>query len=77
MNRVLFTIAVLAFFTVSSGYAQNEENEFKPSGKASGTIFLNYHYDATEGAEKKSQIELLRAYLGYSYNFSEKIWVKI
>jgi len=48
-----------------------------PSGNVSATIFYNYHYDFSEGVEKKSQFELLRCYFGYQYQFSDKLSAKI
>ncbi|MBI9067273.1 MAG: hypothetical protein JEZ09_08270 [Salinivirgaceae bacterium] len=74
----IFTL-LLMLFTMLTSYAQEEEKkeEFKPNGKATGTVFFNYHYDLTEGVEKKSQFELLRSYFGYTYNFSEKFTTKV
>lgn len=58
-------------------FAQTGANKFEPSGKVFGTVFLNYHYDMTENVNKKSQIEILRSYLGYQYAFSERITSKV
>jgi hypothetical protein len=56
---------------------QQSGNKFEPSGKVSGQIFVNYHYDFTKGAEKKSQFEVLRSNFGYAYSFTEKLTGKI
>jgi hypothetical protein len=70
---------VMVFLIISSLriYAQTGADKFEPSGKIFGTVFLNYHYDMTENVTKKSQIEILRSYLGYQYAFSEKITSKV
>ena len=57
--------------------AQVPEKKFEPGGTATATVFVNYHYDLTKDAERRSQMEITRAYLGYIYNFSEKISSKI
>ena len=70
-----FLLAAVLLFT-SYSYAQGND-EFKPSGKPTFTVFWNYHADMTEDASKSSAFELKRAYLGYSYNFSEKVSAKV
>jgi hypothetical protein len=57
--------------------AQVPEKKFEPGGTATATVFVNYHYDLNREVEKKSQIEITRAYLGYIYSFSENISAKI
>jgi hypothetical protein len=59
------------------GFSQKPVGHFEPSGKVSGQIFVNYHYDFSEGAQKKSQFEILRSNLGYTYSFTEKLTGKI
>jgi hypothetical protein len=75
-NRFLISVLIF-YFSVQLTFAQENEKKFEPGGKATGTVFLNYHYDMTKNAEKKSQFELLRSYFGYLYNFSENFSSKI
>ncbi|MBI9057948.1 MAG: hypothetical protein JEZ01_09290 [Labilibaculum sp.] len=63
-------IAALALFLSSFAIAQ-ETTEFVPSGKASGKVFFNYHYDMTSGEEQESSFEIKRSYLGYDYNIAK------
>ena len=64
--------------TVNAQEAPNgEKAEFKPSGKALGKIFFNYHYDMTDGVDKSSVFEIQRSYFGYKYAFSEKLSAKV
>ncbi len=52
------------------------QSDFKPGGSPIGTIFFNYGYDFTEGVER-SAFTLERAYLGYKYNFTEKLSARV
>jgi len=61
---------LLILIAVISTSAQ-EKAEFKPSGKASGKVFFNYHYDITNGTQKESSFEIQRAYFGYKYHISK------
>lgn len=63
-------IGVLTLFMGFSAIAQ-EQTEFKPSGKATGKVFFNYHYDMTSGEEQESSFEIKRSYLGYDYNIAK------
>ena len=73
-NQLIFVLALLLSI---SAYSQESNDEFKPSGKPTFTVFWNYHADMTEDASKSSAFELKRAYLGYSYTFSEKLSAKV
>jgi len=53
------------------------KTEFTPSGKATGKVFFNYHYDMTDGAEQESSFEIKRAYFGYNYNISKGLKASI
>lgn len=74
-KQILFTAILVAAFQIV-GFSQ-EEKKFEPSGKATGTVYFNYHYDLTKDVENKSQFELLRSYFGYTYQFSEKFSTKV
>ncbi|MFA8436433.1 MAG: hypothetical protein ACEPOZ_18140 [Marinifilaceae bacterium] len=63
-------IGALAVLTGFTAFAQ-EKTEFKPSGKATGKVFWNYHYDMTDGETQESAFEIKRAYFGYKYNISK------
>ncbi|MDE5418898.1 porin family protein [Labilibaculum sp. DW002] len=69
-------IGVLTLFMGFSVIAQ-EQTEFKPSGKATGKVFFNYHYDMTDGEEQESSFEIKRAYLGYNYNIAKGLKASI
>ena len=51
-------------------YAQTET--FEPNGSPFMKIFTNYHTTFSDGSSA-SAFELTRVYLGYQYNFSEKL----
>ncbi len=70
MNLKTVLISALSLLVGFSAIAQ-KQSEFKPSGKASGKIFFNYHYDMTNGEEQESSFEIKRSYLGYNYNFAK------
>ncbi|MBN2522566.1 MAG: hypothetical protein JXB24_04795 [Bacteroidales bacterium] len=73
---VIFTILTLSF-ELSAQEETVTENEFAPNGHAFGKVFWNYNYNVTKDAEQRNSFALQRAYLGYQYNFSEKISTKI
>ena len=70
-------VLILALIVSVSSFAQESKEAFKPYGKPLVTVFWNYHTDMSENASKTSAFELKRAYLGYSYNFSNDISVKV
>lgn len=72
MKKLFLAVVVIAF-----AFNANAQEEFKPSGKAFGKVFLNYHYDMTNNVNQKSSFELNRTYFGYKYSLSEKISTKI
>ncbi|PKQ64983.1 hypothetical protein BZG02_03820 [Labilibaculum filiforme] len=63
-------ISAIALFLASATIAQ-ESQDFIPSGKATGKVFFNYHYDMTSGEEQESSFEISRTYLGYDYNIAK------
>lgn len=70
MKTKTLLIGILSLFMGFTAIAQ-EQAGFKPSGKASGKVFFNYHYDMTSGEEQESSFEIKRSYLGYDYNFAK------
>ncbi len=71
---------ILIISWIAGNYLSAQEDkveDFKPSGKVTGKVFWNYNLNLTEGASSRNSFELKRAYLGYKYNFSEKISAKI
>lgn len=75
-EKIIFT-TIFCFLVFNQNFAQETGKKVEPNGKATGIVFSNYHYDLTKNSEKKSQFEILRAYLGYLYNFSDKFHSKI
>lgn len=67
---------IIALFLGSTAVSQ-EKVEFTPSGKATGKVFFNYHYDMTDGVEQESSFEIKRAYFGYNYNISKGLKASI
>jgi hypothetical protein len=63
-------ITFLLILTTLTVFSQ-EEN--KPKGVVIGKVFFNYHIDTTKDAVQSSAFELTRTYLGYKYNFSDKL----
>lgn len=74
MKNSLVSALLLCIITCA---AFSQSKDFVPSGKITGQIFVNYHYDLTENVQKKSQFEILRSNFGYFYNFSQKLTGKI
>lgn len=77
MKTKFLTAVALIFYFFSANFSANAQEEFKPSGKAFGKVFVNYHFDMTNNVNQKSAFELNRTYFGYKYSLSEKISTKI
>ena len=77
MKKQFILAASLLLLFVQLSFSQDNTKKFEPSGKATATVFANYHYDFTKNVEKKSQFELLRAYFGYNYQLSEQFSTKV
>lgn len=75
MKKQLLFLSILLISIAS--FSQNSTEEYKPNGKPHFDVFWNYNTDLTKNATKTSAFELTRAYLGYSYNFSESISAKV
>jgi hypothetical protein len=71
------SILGLLLMTLCLGSMAQKTTEFKPSGKATGKVFFNYHYDMTDGAEQESSFEIKRAYFGYNYNIAKGLKASI
>ena len=69
-------LALLMSTTVLGAVAQ-EKQEFIPSGKVNGKVFLNYHYNMTDGEDQESAFEIKRAYFGYDYNIAKGLKASI
>ncbi|WP_369752665.1 hypothetical protein [Flavobacterium sp. WC2409] len=65
------------FISSLSLMAQTADKDFVPSGAPIFKVFWNYSQDFTPNAVKKSAFALDRAYLGYKYDFSDKIAAKV
>jgi len=77
MKKLIISfVLVLAVANLSFAQTTNDES-FKPSGKIFGKVFVNYHYDFSDGSTQRNTFELQRAYLGYKYKFNEKVSVKL
>ena len=64
--------ALILTLTAAFLLAQEEEPEFKPSGRAFMKVYTNYHSTWTNG-EANKVFEIQRAYFGYRYQLSEYI----
>jgi len=73
----IVSITFIMLMSVLLLNAQEKQENFKPKGVAFGKVFFNYHLDLTEGSDKVNSFEIQRSYLGYKYNFSDKISAKI
>ncbi|RUT78676.1 hypothetical protein [Ancylomarina longa] len=71
-----FLIAALAI-SMSLGAVAQEKAAFTPSGKATGKVFFNYHYDMSDGANQESSFEIKRTYFGYKYQISENFTASV
>jgi len=72
LNRLLSTVAFFTFAII-----QAQETSLNPSGKVTGKVSFNYHFNTSEGAQQKSAFELKRSYLGYKYKFDNKFSASI
>lgn len=73
MRKLLITLSIAILFT---GAALSQGNDFIPNGKPLAKIYTNVNYTSQDG-EGSPSFEILRAYLGYSYNFSEYFSAKL
>ncbi len=70
MKKVVFlTIAMFCF--VLTGFSQNENAEFKPTGKPFIKVFSNYHTTFADGNTTPA-FEITRAYLGYNVKLNNE-----
>lgn len=65
-------VFVLFMFSIILMAQSQTKDEFKPGGKPFMRIFSNFHTTFSDG-KSASVFELNRLYLGYSYNFNERI----
>jgi len=73
MKKLLF----FTFFTLVYTFSGKAQDEFKPGGRGTGTLFFNFHHDFSKEAQQKNAFEIERAYLGYNYEFSRSISTSI
>jgi len=71
MRKQLLLLSVSVFLITCVLKAQNEE-AFKPNGKAEVDIFTNFS-SSFAGDENHNKFDIGRAYLGYVYNFTGKL----
>ena len=74
LKNLFLALLVIA---ASLNTVAQETTEFKPSGKVSGKVFFNYHYDMTDGEDQESGFEIKRAYFGYDYNIAKGLKASI
>ena len=67
MKKKSLLIGALTLFFGITAIAQ-EQTEFRPSGKATGKVFFNYHYDMTSGEEQESSFEVKRQLTSKKHN---------
>jgi hypothetical protein len=73
---LLVFIAYVLFFS-NNAFSQNQKEEiFKPSGKAYGKVFSNFHYQLFTD-KQESAFAVDRAYFGYEYNLSSEFTVNL
>lgn len=77
MKKLTLMMLFVYMFAHSAVSQEQRDNSFKPSGKAFGKVFWNYHYDLTSDVEDRSAFQLQRSYLGYKYQLTEKIGVNV
>jgi hypothetical protein len=70
----LLIFCMLAMITFTN--AQDQESDFKASGKPFIKVFTNYHSSFT-GDQVQNAFEIQRAYFGYSFDLSEKYSGKV
>jgi len=70
-RRIILSVLACTLFA-GNAFAQEENPEFKRSGKAFMKVYTNYHSTWTNG-EANKVFEIQRAYFGYQYQLSEYI----
>jgi hypothetical protein len=63
-------IALLILINLSVFSQENNDSDFKPTGKFIGNVFSNFHIQMNS-PELESAFEVQRAYFGYNYRMSE------
>ncbi len=75
--KCIALVLISSIFIFTNTFAQEEaKDEFKPSGKAHGQVYFNWHYDMTDHVYT-SNFQVMRSYFGYKYKFSEDFSTKI
>ena len=75
-KKTYFIILVSILSCISVFSQENNNSEFKPSGKPYAKIFSNFHSGLSEN-NNNSEFQIARAYLGYLYNLSTNFSTKI
>ncbi len=75
-KTTLLTVSVLLLFSMTSNKAKAQDEAFKPGGKPAVTLFTNYGFIKT-GGSTIAAFNLERAYLGFTYDFSEDFSAKV
>jgi hypothetical protein len=76
-RSVILTVTMVLFMSLFISAQEAQQEEFKPFGKATGKVFWNFNYNLTEDVDQRATFAIQRTYLGYSYNFSQKISASI
>ena len=76
MKKIQYSLLLLIAFSGSlfaqSAGSGNQEDVFKPHGKAFAKVFSDFHYQQSQPA-----FEVTRAYFGYQYAFSQEFSGKV
>lgn len=75
-NRNFLLAATLVAIASLNVFAQESE-EFKPSGKVSGTMYSDYSTKFTTDEVTAVGFNIERAYFGYTYYASEKLFAEV
>jgi hypothetical protein len=72
MKSISIVLILLSILVIPKTMSAQAEKSFKPGGKPEARIFSNFNAAFSE-SKLVNKFELTRAYLGYTYNFNEKL----
>ena len=74
MKKLLTTLTIILLFT--NVFSQENQEEFKPSGKPFIKVFTNYH-STFINKDVHNAFEIQRAYFGYAFTLNKKFSGKV
>jgi len=76
MKKLFVFALITSIYAIPVLSQDTTQIDFKPSGKPIALIYTNFHASFTQN-QTNLAFEVTRAYLGYEYNFSKRLYGKI